>query len=169
MGRSSRQQAAQNRDRIVNTATRLFREHGVDNVSIADIMAAADMTPGGFYKHFASKDALAAEACELAFTKAVEKWRRVAQDAADHGRDVAYAITTYYLAPKLPEMTCPMVALATDVAKRAPDDPLRSAYSAGVRSLFDTFAKLATTPRRPDLLSEQIRRETGNCLHFLEL
>ena len=38
-----------------------------------------------------------------------------------------------------------MVALATDVAKRAPDDPLRSAYNAGVRSLFDIFAELATT------------------------
>jgi TetR/AcrR family transcriptional regulator, transcriptional repressor for nem operon len=144
MGRSSRSQANANRVRIVEVASGLFRAHGIEAVSISDVMKAAGMTQGGFYKHFASKDALAAEACELAFTKAAENWRRVAQDAADHGRDVAKAITAYYLAPKAPEMTCPMVALATDVAKRAPDDPLCGAYNAGVRNLFDTFAELAT-------------------------
>jgi TetR/AcrR family transcriptional repressor of nem operon len=149
MGRSSRSQANANRVRIVQVASGLFRAHGIEPVSISDVMKAAGMTQGGFYKHFASKDALAAEACELAFTKAAENWRQVAQDAADHGRDVANAITVYYLAPKSPEMTCPMVALATDVAKRAPDDPLRSAYNAGVRSLFDTFAELATTHASP--------------------
>lgn len=145
MGRSSRSQANANRQRIVEVASGLFRAHGIEAVSISDVMKAAGMTQGGFYKHFASKDALAAEACELAFTKAAENWRRVAQDAAGHGRDVAIAITAYYLAPKSPETTCPMVALATDVAKRTPDDPLRGAYNAGVRSLFDIFAELATT------------------------
>jgi TetR/AcrR family transcriptional regulator, transcriptional repressor for nem operon len=145
MGRSNRSQANANRVRIVEVASGLFRAHGIEAVSISDIMKAAGMTQGGFYKHFASKDALAAEACELAFTKAAENWRRVAQDAADHGQDVSNAITAYYLASKPPQMTCPMVALATDVAKRAPGDPLRSAYNAGVRSLFDTFAELVTT------------------------
>jgi DNA-binding transcriptional regulator YbjK len=58
MGRSSRAQAEQSRMRIVDAATALFRRHGVDAVSIADIMKAADMTQGGFYKHFTSKDAL---------------------------------------------------------------------------------------------------------------
>jgi TetR/AcrR family transcriptional repressor of nem operon len=144
MGRSSRSQAKANRVRIVEVASGLFRAHGIEAVSISDVMKAAGMTQGGFYKHFASKDALAAEACEFAFTKAAENWRQVAQDAAHHGRDVAKAITAYYLAPKSPEMTCPMVALATDVAKRARDDPLRTAYNAGVRNLFDTFAELAT-------------------------
>ena len=71
MGRSSRSQASANRVRIVEVASGLFRAHGIEAVSISDVMKAAGMTQGGFYKHFASKDALAAEACELAFTKAV--------------------------------------------------------------------------------------------------
>jgi AcrR family transcriptional regulator len=69
--RSSRSQASANRVRIVEVASGLFRAHGIEAVSISDVMKAAGMTQGGFYKHFASKDALAAEACELAFTKAV--------------------------------------------------------------------------------------------------
>ena len=51
MGRSSHEQAQKNRQRIVECAARLFREFGVDNVSVAEVMSAADMTIGGFYKH----------------------------------------------------------------------------------------------------------------------
>ena len=58
MGRSSAEQALRNRARIVEGASRLFRERGVEAVSVADIMAAVEMTVGGFYKHFASKEAL---------------------------------------------------------------------------------------------------------------
>src|SRR5690349_7824175 len=144
MGRSSRKQADDNRARIVEVASGLFRAHGIEAVGIADVMKAAGMTQGGFYRHFSNKEALAAEACAFAFTKAAENWRRVAQDAARDGRNVAGAIAEYYLAPKRPEMTCPMVALAPEAASRAPDDPLHHAYNEGVRSLFDTFAELAS-------------------------
>jgi TetR/AcrR family transcriptional repressor of nem operon len=149
MGRSSRRQADNNRARIVEAASGLFRAHGIEAVGIADVMKAAGMTQGGFYKHFPSKDALAAEACELAFAKAAENWRRVAQDAAGDGRDVARAIAAYYLAPKSPEMTCPMIALAPDAAHRTPDDPVHRAYSDGVRGLFNTFAELAAADGFP--------------------
>ena len=149
MGRSSRSRAEENRARIVEVASGLFRARGLDSVGIAEIMKAAGMTQGGFYKHFPSKDALAAEACAFAFTTAAETWRRVAQDAARDGRDVANAITAYYLAPKSPEMTCPMVAHAPDAARRTPDDPLHRAYNDGVRGLFDTFAELAAADGFP--------------------
>ena len=143
MGRSSRSQADNNRARIVEVASGLFRAHGVEAVGIADVMKVAGMTQGGFYRHFASKDGLVAEACTLGFQKAAENWRRVAQDAVQDGRDVAEALTAYYLAPKSPEMTCPMIALAPDAARRPSDDPLHQAYVAGVRGLFNTFAELA--------------------------
>jgi TetR/AcrR family transcriptional repressor of nem operon len=143
MGRSSRRQADDNRARSVEVASGLFRAHGVEAVGIADVMKAAGMTQGGFYRHFSSKDGLAAEACTLAFQKAAENWRRVAQVAAQNGRDVAEAIAAYYLAPKSPNMTCPMIALAPDAARRPSDDPLRQAYVAGVRDLFCMFAELA--------------------------
>ncbi|WP_229073204.1 TetR/AcrR family transcriptional regulator [Actinoplanes sp. DH11] len=69
MGRVSQAQAKQNRERIVATAARLFRERGIGGVSVADVMAEAGLTHGGFYKHFASKDALAAEAVGEAFSE----------------------------------------------------------------------------------------------------
>jgi len=143
MGRSSRSQADKNRAQIVEVASGLFRAQGVEAVGIADVMKAVGMTQGGFYRHFASKDGLAAEACTLAFQTAAENWRRVAQDAAQNGRDATEAITAYYLAPKSPDMTCPMIALAPDAARRPSDNPLRQAYVAGVRGMFNMFAELA--------------------------
>jgi TetR/AcrR family transcriptional regulator, transcriptional repressor for nem operon len=67
MGRVSQAQAQENRKRIVETAARLFRERGVAGVSVADVMAEVGLTHGGFYKQFASKEALVAEAVGQAF------------------------------------------------------------------------------------------------------
>src|SRR6478672_2122318 len=66
MGRVSQAQAQENRRRIVETASRLFREQGT-HVSVADLMKAAGLTHGGFYKQFASKEALIDEAIAHAF------------------------------------------------------------------------------------------------------
>ncbi|HEY3598026.1 MAG TPA: TetR/AcrR family transcriptional regulator [Paraburkholderia sp.] len=61
----SKEQAAQNRAKLVETAARLMRERGIDGVGVAEIGKAAGLTHGALYAHFPSKDALAAEA--LAF------------------------------------------------------------------------------------------------------
>ncbi len=60
--RVTKAQAQANRARIVETASTLFRERGYDGVGVADLMAAAGFTHGGFYKHFRSKAELMAEA-----------------------------------------------------------------------------------------------------------
>ena len=65
--RLAKGQAEQNRQLIVETASRMLRLHGMDNVSVADIMKESGFTHGGFYNHFKSKDALAAEAIASAF------------------------------------------------------------------------------------------------------
>ena len=56
----SREQAAANRERILDVATRLFRERGLDGIGVADLMREAGLTHGGFYGHFASKEDLIA-------------------------------------------------------------------------------------------------------------
>lgn len=145
MGRSSRQQADENRDRIVQVAAGLFAAQGVGAVGIADVMKAAGMTQGGFYKHFASKDALAAEACAFAFAGAARNWRRVAESAQLAGHNASGAVISYYLDPKPPEMTCPMVSYAPEAASEPGDHPLNAAYGAGVRHLFDTFRELSAS------------------------
>ena len=62
--RVSREKMAENRQRILSEAARLFREKGVDAVSVAEVMQAAGLTHGGFYGHFQSKDELVCKTME---------------------------------------------------------------------------------------------------------
>ena len=74
--RVSRKKAAENRDRIVETASRMFREGGFEGVGVDAIMKRAGLTHGGFYGHFGSKDDLAAEAVTRALERGVENLGR---------------------------------------------------------------------------------------------
>ncbi|MUZ66470.1 TetR family transcriptional regulator, partial [Agrobacterium vitis] len=76
MPRVSREQTKLNRHAIEEASSRLFRERGIDAVSVADLMGAAGLTTGGFYGHFASKDELAGVACNIAFDDAARRWRK---------------------------------------------------------------------------------------------
>jgi TetR/AcrR family transcriptional regulator, transcriptional repressor for nem operon len=76
--RVSREQAAENRERIVASAAKLFRQQGFDGVGVDAIMQGAGLTHGGFYGHFRSKDDLAAEAMALALARSTQKHDRFA-------------------------------------------------------------------------------------------
>src|SRR5271170_2549103 len=122
MPRVSREQFISNRTAITEASARLLRERGIKGLSVSELMAAAGLTHGGFYGHFASKDALAAEACSLAFEHSAERWKnRVAGNAdADSARA---ALVEGYLTPKSrssPGTSCPAAALAGDVAREDP-------------------------------------------------
>jgi len=113
----SREQVALNRERIVETAARLFREKGYDGIGVADLMKSAGLTHGGFYGHFASKEDLLAEATAHALKKSVERWEGyLAED-----RDAAMEkITDGYLTIKHrdhPEKGCSVTALGADIAR----------------------------------------------------
>ncbi len=71
----SKEQVRENRNRIVETASELFRERGYDGVGVAELMSAAGLTHGGFYKHFGSKADLLAEAMNCGFAQSAEKLR----------------------------------------------------------------------------------------------
>jgi TetR/AcrR family transcriptional regulator, transcriptional repressor for nem operon len=73
--RVTRKQAELNRQRVIDSAMRLFAQRGVDGVSVADVMADAGFTHGGFYNHFASKEELVIEACGTSFAQAVSSLR----------------------------------------------------------------------------------------------
>ncbi len=70
--RVSKEQAAKNRERVVDVAARLFRERGFDGVSIETVMAEAGLTHGGFHKAFGSKEDLVEEACRKAVAQSME-------------------------------------------------------------------------------------------------
>jgi TetR/AcrR family transcriptional repressor of nem operon len=155
MPRVSRETTDRNRAAIEDAAARLFRERGIDGVSVADLMAAAGLTHGGFYGHFDSKDALAATACAKAFDGATERWQQVARRHDGEPQAALAELVERYLGPRHrngPGHGCPAVALAADVAREPADKPVRTAYRDGLRALADQLALL-----QPDATPEAAR------------
>lgn len=134
----SKEKAAENRAAIVTAAGRLFRERGFDKVGVAEITKAAGLTHGGFYGHFASKDALAAEACEAAFAESLD--RLPADEASPEG--ALNAFLTRYLSEwhrDRPDAGCPMAAFAGEVARQ--DPAVQDRFGAGVERFFGAVEK----------------------------
>jgi TetR/AcrR family transcriptional repressor of nem operon len=148
MGRSSQEQAQKNRQRIVECASRLFREFGVDNVSVAEVMSAADMTIGGFYKHFESKDALVEEVFALTFDQSAATWRRVCERKYEEPSLRSAAIVDYYLKKKSPDQTCPMITFAPHVTAEAAHESSRETYRNGTEALYAQFLDHMARSRR---------------------
>ncbi|WUD77241.1 TetR/AcrR family transcriptional regulator [Streptomyces sp. NBC_00510] len=142
MGRVSQAQAQENRQRVVVTAARLFREKGT-GISVADVMQAAGLTHGGFYKQFASKDALVGEATARAFAD-LEGRRTQADDEHDGQRDAARrALTGWYLSAGHrddPADGCASAGLAVDMARDAGDSAAHRVYDDGVRDFAEWLA-----------------------------
>jgi TetR/AcrR family transcriptional repressor of nem operon len=116
----SREQVALNRERIIETAARLFREKGYDGIGVADLMKSAGLTHGGFYGHFDSKEDLLAEAAAHALKKSVQRWEGYLAE----GRDTALEkISDGYLTRQHcehPEKGCSVTALGADIARLGP-------------------------------------------------
>lgn len=72
--RITKQKRQENHDRIIAIASEMFRERGFEGVGVADLMQAAGLTHGGFYNHFASKEALIAEATAKGFAETSERY-----------------------------------------------------------------------------------------------
>jgi TetR/AcrR family transcriptional repressor of nem operon len=147
MPRVSREQTEINQQAITDASARLIREHGINGVSVSDLMGAAGLTHGGFYGHFDSKDALAAAACARAFEQSIRRWRqRVA--AAAGPIDALQALVEGYLSlgsRDSPGTTCPTAALVNDVAREPANAPVRAAYVAGVQELVGILSSLQQT------------------------
>ena len=143
MGRSNREQADTNRQKIVDQADAAVRGGGVAAVSISDIMARAGMTQGGFYNHFESKDALIAEACSSGFARSVLNWKTKARPKGQSVVGALKRLVAYYLAKRPVEQGCLVVALGQDAARHHASPALHDAYREGVDELFATFREVA--------------------------
>jgi AcrR family transcriptional regulator len=75
MMRYPAKETAARHERILQEASRLFRERGIGGVSLPEIMKAAQLTHGPFYNHFESKEALIAESLKCAMDSKLEAWR----------------------------------------------------------------------------------------------
>src|SRR5579872_7199925 len=119
------------RERIVQAAAAALRARGVDGVSIAEIMAEAGLTHGGFYAHFGSKDDLLRAALDAANGQTLDMLSAATQSTSPDQR--IGAVVDAYLSPKHaahPERGCPLAALGPELA-RAPGK-VRDALSLGV-------------------------------------
>jgi TetR/AcrR family transcriptional repressor of nem operon len=136
--RVSRQKAAANRDRIIDAAGALFREKGFNGIGVADIMTAADLTHGGFYGHFASKDDLVAQASQRAMDRAAVNWGNVAAKAP---KNPFAALLDHYLSPRHrddPGHGCAFAALSGDAARCG--KPVQAAFARGLEPLIAIVA-----------------------------
>ncbi|WP_187976650.1 TetR/AcrR family transcriptional regulator [Mycetocola sp. JXN-3] len=142
MPRVSRAETERNRAEIERVASRLMRERGF-GVSVADVMGAAGLTHGGFYKHFESKDALNAISCTHAFDQSAKDWQ-ASVDRSDGDLTPRTALIADYLAPENrvdPGEGCPMAALATDVARSPVDAPVRDSFGEGLEGLIEILTR----------------------------
>jgi TetR/AcrR family transcriptional regulator, transcriptional repressor for nem operon len=138
--RLTSEQAKQNRQTILEAASRLFRLHGVEEVSVADIMKECGFTHGGFYNHFQSKEELAAEAVTCAFQRSAHVLSGKIASAKDPHKGLESVIAEY-LNPAYRDTStggCPAAALPADSARSG--EELQTAFAAGIESYLEVFA-----------------------------
>jgi TetR/AcrR family transcriptional regulator, transcriptional repressor for nem operon len=139
--RRTKQAKSETHARIVETAARRFRAGGIAGVGVADVMGEAGLTHGGFYAHFASKDALVAEACGVGLAQSRERIiRKIHREPA--GRRLAAYIDLYLSAEHRdhPEAGCVMPTLSGEVARSSSE--VRAAFTQAYNDYRGALASL---------------------------
>jgi TetR/AcrR family transcriptional repressor of nem operon len=139
MGHSQAEKAKTHK-RIVQIASKRFREDGLAGVGVADVMKDAGLTVGGFYKHFDSRDDLVAEA----LSAALGRLKRQMDASASGGPPLTYSkVVDDYLSEGHRDKAgagCPISALAGEIARS--DRRIRSLATEGIRSDIQVLAGL---------------------------
>ena len=137
------------RKEIIDASARLFREKGVEDVSVPELMQAVGMTHGGFYKHFGSKDDLVPVAYGKAFDQIID---RLAEAAGKHGGDPVAAwnalVSGYLSAAHRDNLGdgCATAALAGDAARLDQGSPAQAAFEQGVERMLHQIQPLQGNP-----------------------
>jgi TetR/AcrR family transcriptional repressor of nem operon len=143
--RVSRVQAEENRQAVINASGRLFREHGFDGIGLKDLMKGAGLTQGAFYKQFASKEDLAAQASKRAMESAAQLW---AAATAANPDDPLGAVLGFYLSMEHRQEKmdgCPIAALGSDAARQS--STVKEAFETGIRAYLETLGTMiSVTP-----------------------
>jgi TetR/AcrR family transcriptional regulator, transcriptional repressor for nem operon len=146
--RVSRVQAAENRQTVIDVASRLFREHGFDGIGLKDLMKGAGLTQGAFYKQFASKEDLVAQASRQALASATRRWSAA---VAEHPNDPLGAVIALYLSAGHREEKmdgCPIVALGSDAARQGRE--VKASFEAGVKAHLEILGRVIADTGREE-------------------
>jgi TetR/AcrR family transcriptional regulator, transcriptional repressor for nem operon len=137
--------------RIVETAARSLRRGGFAGVGVADVMAEAGLTHGGFYAHFESREALLAEAIAQAGEDSAASLTQRVDKLRARGASPLRALVEGYLSEAHlvgSERGCPVASFLAEVPRQPPD--LQDAALLRVQSLIDTVRKALPDPRAKD-------------------
>lgn len=130
--RVTRIQAEENRQAVINVASRLFRQCGFDGIGLKDVMEAAGMTQGAFYKQFSSKEDLITQASARALENTICKCLAA---IANNPEDPLGAVMAYYLSKEHRDELldgCPVVALGSDAVRQGAG--VKASFEAGIKA-----------------------------------
>jgi TetR/AcrR family transcriptional repressor of nem operon len=158
--RVSKEQAADNRRRILTEAARLFREQGFDGTGVDAITEAAGLTHGAFYSQFESKEAVVAEAMRVA-----TEGSRHTLEGLSKGKGRSEALTRVvdaYLARThrdAPGQGCAIAALGAEMARQP--KAVRAPFTKALEEMLEKLADLAPGKAAPDRYDEAIALFSG--------
>jgi TetR/AcrR family transcriptional regulator, transcriptional repressor for nem operon len=142
MGKVSRAAAEQHREEIVATSSEMFRERGIQAVTISDIMSRVGLTHGGFYRHFESKQDLVVTAISHSLGLVDELLDQIESEPVDHD-GLVHGYFAYYLSDEHQagvDKGCPSASLAIEIAREPDGSPVKEAYSVGLRKNVEKLA-----------------------------
>lgn len=145
--RRSAEEKAETRRQIVRTAGRMIRGRGLAETGVAEVMAEAGLTHGGFYRHFTSKDELAAAAVEAAFAHMRARLEAITAKAPS-GKRLEALIETYLTEAHRdqPEHGCVMASVGMEAQRSR--GVVQAAYEAGIARLLGLLADQIAAPMR---------------------
>lgn len=144
MARYSKEHKHETRQRIIETASRRFKQDGVDGSGIATLMSDAGLTNGAFYAHFESKDDLVARVVAAELGRQAD-----ALGSLPPTRASLREFVVQYLSPEhrdAPAAGCPSAALLDEIARCA--DPAKQAYTDGAERILGEISS-RLSPRDP--------------------
>src|SRR5690349_13269780 len=136
-------------ERIVEAAARAIRRSGYDGTGVAEIMKEAGLTHGGFYAHFASREAMLAEAADRAGAEGVAAVARIA--AAAPPEQAGQALVRAYLSKthvEAVETGCAVAALGSEMPRQVPE--VRRAATRRIKEMIDLVARQSPQWGQPD-------------------
>jgi TetR/AcrR family transcriptional repressor of nem operon len=152
--RVSRKQADENRDHVIEVASRLFRERGFEGIGVADLMKEAGLTHGGFYGQFKSKEDLKVQASRRALSRNKDRWAAV---LAQTPTDKLAALARFYLSDAHRDRRgegCALAALGADAPRSSPE--LQAAFKEGVEGYLGLLDGIVTAPSGEDRRDQSI-------------
>jgi TetR/AcrR family transcriptional regulator, transcriptional repressor for nem operon len=134
--------------RIVKKASVRLREKGAHGIGVADLMKDAGLTHGGFYAHFASREALVIEAFAYAMDRSTDRWRKLAEQTPPEKR-LAMIVDSYLTPAHRDDLGhgCTIPALSAEIARESPKT--RKAFAAKLDQMIEMMAaQIPDLPRK---------------------